>query len=500
MSAKKGIGATGWISLVGGLTLLLFQLPALAGGGACTPAARYNSGQVIKYRFESFSSQFSVAYERALIGKAFRLWSNLANLGFTEVSSGQDILVRWQPLPPNVQGGYFHSTRTIAFNSTLLWSDDGTTPDDLFHVAAHEMGHALGLCHTTGYSDVMGAPYGFGPFKRFLRKADIDQLRSLYSIRNSTGQVRNGLTAGDFEVGSGREVSVLRNSDGNLYTFAWKGFRQEILLSERASNWHPGAGSNWLSLVAANLDGQPGDEMVAMRNASNGIYAYGVDQYGYHLVAHTTIPGPSVGWINMVSGDFVGDQKDEIIAVRDSDDGFYLCEYDGTSKLRWMAYNNSAAPTTQWQFLESGDFDGNGRDELIAIDGYNDTLHIYEWNGTSSLQLVDSYQLDLYSSFDWQDVTTGDFDGDGRGEIMTLKKSNNRLFLFDVAVSPFGVRTIEYTAKSRYSYYDKKWTAITQLGGYDENCAVVSDDASGNLHLFCYTPSQSPYIEWKAEG
>ncbi len=551
MRTKRPIITLKWIFLAVSLVLLSHQSPTFAGGGACTPTPHYSAGDVVKYRFEGLSAQFSASYEKALIKKAFGLWSNLAEISMSEVSSGEDVLIRWLPLSSGAQGGYFHSLRAIVFNSTLQWSDNGTTDNDLFFVAAHEMGHALGLCHTTGFSDIMGQPHGFSLFKRFLRRADIDQFASLYPTRPSAKQVRNGLTVGDFELGSFQSFGLLRNSDGNLYTFTWSPFRSDFILSERASNWNPGSGSNWISLVAANLDGQPGDEAVAIRHAANGIYAYSIDQYGYHYLAGTSTPGASLGWINMVAGDFDNDQKDEVIAVRDSDDGFfmygygnssqlalvasntdpgpnsewidlaagdfngdgkdefiavrnydnglYLYDYDGTSKLRFLASNTGASSVTQWQFLEAGDLDNDGRDELVAVDGYEDRIHIYEWNGGSTLHRVASNRL-TNSSYDWQDITVSDFDGDNRDEIMAIKKSNNGLFLFDLVNGPFGTQSLNYTTKSRHYYYDKKWTAISKLGGSLSECAVVSDDTDGNLHLFCYTPSQSPYIEWKAEG
>ncbi|XP_042327579.1 matrix metalloproteinase-25 [Sceloporus undulatus] len=129
------------------------------------------------------SSQLSEAHVRNLLFYAFRAWSNSSALTFREVSSEQaDILVDFthsyhqDSYPFDGPGGtlahaFFPGEHPISgdthFDYEETWIYDpgnemsgrGT---DLFAVAVHEFGHALGLAHSSAKESIM-IPYYQGP-------------------------------------------------------------------------------------------------------------------------------------------------------------------------------------------------------------------------------------------------------------------------------------------------------------------------------------------------
>lgn len=155
----------------------------------------------LTYFFQNGTSDIGGDDERQAIRDAFALWAGVTSLTFTEVSSASsaDIVILWAVgnhgdgssfdgvngvlahafyPPPN--GGslagdaHFDDSETW----TLGFRSDGNQPIDLMTVAAHEIGHSLGL----GHSQVPGAlMYAFyGGSHRFLDQDDVNGIQALY--------------------------------------------------------------------------------------------------------------------------------------------------------------------------------------------------------------------------------------------------------------------------------------------------------------------------------
>ncbi len=81
------------------------------------------------------------------------------------------------------------SAATITFNSSYTWSDLPVTPADSYDLwsnALHEMGHVLGLFHSTAQGSVMSTSLTKGLQRRSLTDDDLAGIRSLYGNGGST--------------------------------------------------------------------------------------------------------------------------------------------------------------------------------------------------------------------------------------------------------------------------------------------------------------------------
>jgi hypothetical protein len=170
----------------------------------------------LTYGFISTTPDLGAATTKAAVTEAFALWTAVAPLTFAEVSDCglsfnhvscvvPDIRVQFAagnhedgypfdgPLgvlahaffpPPN--GGT--AAGDMHFDEAEFWSDDlPASGFDLVTVAAHEIGHALGLAHAqpskcpdavTGESSIM-CPFYEGPH-RFLAQDDIEGIQDIY--------------------------------------------------------------------------------------------------------------------------------------------------------------------------------------------------------------------------------------------------------------------------------------------------------------------------------
>ena len=154
----------------------------------------------ITYAFVNGTGQLEGDLERDLIRRAFALWAEQTELTFNEVADNTaDIVIGWavgdhgdgDPFdgPGDVlahasfPNPYDQSQVFLHFDDDERWVDSETRNVDLLTVAAHEIGHTLGLAHSSDPNALMFPSYS-GPH-RFLDDDDIAGVQSLYGVASA---------------------------------------------------------------------------------------------------------------------------------------------------------------------------------------------------------------------------------------------------------------------------------------------------------------------------
>ncbi|WP_213520796.1 M10 family metallopeptidase domain-containing protein [Nonlabens sp.] len=200
---------------------------------------KWNSND-LTYFIQNGTSDIAGTLENTAIVEAFEIWSCYTPLTFTQVNSAStaDIVILWGtnnhgddfPFdgsngvlahafypPPN--GGAIAGD--IHFDDDETWTDAIQTnsfqPIDLVTVAAHEIGHSLGLDHSTDTNALMYAFYTGS--HRFL---DIDDINGIQTIYGSNPIKNIELTVLDFLcLGSAYTVSIVQNCNTSLNASSW---------------------------------------------------------------------------------------------------------------------------------------------------------------------------------------------------------------------------------------------------------------------------------------
>ena len=155
----------------------------------------------ITYAFVNGTGQLEGDAERGLIRRAFALWAERTALTFTESASNStaDIVIGWavgdhgdgDPFdgPGDVlahasfPNPYDNSQVFLHFDDDERWVDSDSRNVDLLTVAAHEIGHTLGLAHSDDPDALMFPSYA-GPH-RFLSNDDIAGVQSIYGVASA---------------------------------------------------------------------------------------------------------------------------------------------------------------------------------------------------------------------------------------------------------------------------------------------------------------------------
>lgn len=152
----------------------------------------------LRYGFTEFTPDLTQAQIREAVATALGYWAAVTPLQFTEVpvANNPEIRIRFAA-GDHGDGSSFDGPSGILahafypppnggdiagdahFDEAETWSvnlpPSGT---DLYTVAAHEFGHALGLAHST-VNDALMYPFYGGPH-RFLHQDDIDGIQTIY--------------------------------------------------------------------------------------------------------------------------------------------------------------------------------------------------------------------------------------------------------------------------------------------------------------------------------
>jgi peptidoglycan hydrolase-like protein with peptidoglycan-binding domain len=157
---------------------------------------------------------------KAAILAGFRLWQATTNLTFTEVSSGEDLIVDYMNLGSPWASGNAPPFANMLINSTKMW-----TPFLLVMAVGHEAGHVLGLHHSSNFvTNVTSIPL-MSPSGNSNAAFTNDDKVSSNALYNDW-ELLPGLA---FDIGAGVNGAVWIIGTGAREPFRWNGSNWEVV-------------------------------------------------------------------------------------------------------------------------------------------------------------------------------------------------------------------------------------------------------------------------------
>jgi hypothetical protein len=258
-----------------------------------------------------------------------------------------------------------------------------------------------------------------------------------------------------------------------------------------ASGWH------FADIVDFNGDGK--SDLLFVNNVTNGVAVWQMD--GSKVVANPQVGVMPQGFHIASTGDFNGDGKTDLLMINDSTHDASIWQMNGT-EVASKATIGTINAVGGWDFVGTGDFNGDGKSDLLFLNDKTHGVAIWQMNGN---QVTSSSQIAVMNAAGgWHFADIGDFNGDGKSDLLFLNDKTHDVAVWQMNGTSIvsgsvvgtvgaddnyiGLQSIDGTQKSAIYFENSVTHALTSLEisnnlSTAHQLGVVNADAGWHLAI-----------------
>lgn len=230
---------------------------------------------------------------------------------------------------------------------------------------------------------------------------------------------------GDFNGDKKADLLYYNTGTGRTHIYLMDGVTQ---LSGDGSPGTQNPSSNYTIQATGDFDGDGNDDILWRNSVTGAVYIWFLDGSALKSGPAMAFKVPDTTWIIKGTGDFNGDSKADILYYNTVTGRTHIYLMDGTTMLSGDGSPGAVSPSTNYEIVATGDFDGDGKDDLLWRNSSSGTLYIWFLDGSSQAS-PPAYVL-TEPNTTWVVNDAADCNGDGKADIIYYNTSTGRTWVY----------------------------------------------------------------------